>query len=58
MDALGSMVSIIPLDERFAQDRFAYGLKFTDVLGRDWNEIIQWILTKQRKEIRKHKENF
>ena len=58
MDILGRVVRIIPAEEAQTHDRFVYGFEFTDILGSDQNEIVQWIFTKQREEIRRRRESF
>jgi hypothetical protein len=65
MDILGRVVRILPSAELPPQpvpsstgERFVYGFEFTDILGSDQNEIVQWIFTKQREEIRRRREIF
>jgi c-di-GMP-binding flagellar brake protein YcgR len=58
MDILGRIVRILPSSTSPTQDRFVYGFEFTDILGSDQNEIVQWIFTKQREEIRRRRETF
>jgi hypothetical protein len=63
MDILGRVVRILPSTELppptpGAGERFTYGFEFTDILGSDQNEIVQWIFTKQREEIRRRRESF
>jgi c-di-GMP-binding flagellar brake protein YcgR len=57
MDIEGRVVRILGHDENTSQERFMYGFEFTDILGSDQNEIVQWIFTKQREEIRRRREN-
>ncbi|MDR2461291.1 MAG: PilZ domain-containing protein [Deltaproteobacteria bacterium] len=57
MDILGRIVRILP-SAAPTQDKFVYGFEFTDILGSDQNEIVQWIFTKQREEIRRRRETF
>ncbi|MDR2613053.1 MAG: PilZ domain-containing protein [Deltaproteobacteria bacterium] len=64
MDILGRVVRILPTAElapagpAVSSERFVYGFEFTDILGSDQNEIVQWIFTKQREEIRRRRESF
>jgi hypothetical protein len=65
MDILGRVVRILPASETehagptpATAERFVYGFEFTDILGSDQNEIVQWIFTKQREEIRRRREIF
>jgi c-di-GMP-binding flagellar brake protein YcgR len=56
MDILGRVVRILGSEESMGGDKQIYGLEFTDVLSSDQNEIVQWIFTKQREEIRRRRE--
>ncbi|MDR2340684.1 MAG: PilZ domain-containing protein [Deltaproteobacteria bacterium] len=58
MDIAGRVVRILDHDESLTNERFMYGFEFTDILGSDQNEIVQWIFTKQREEIRRRRENI
>ncbi|MDR2354527.1 MAG: PilZ domain-containing protein [Deltaproteobacteria bacterium] len=58
MDILGRVVRILSGAENTSPEPFMYGFEFTDILGSDQNEIVQWIFTKQREEIRRRRENF
>ncbi|MDR1050507.1 MAG: PilZ domain-containing protein [Deltaproteobacteria bacterium] len=57
MDILGRVVRILDKEENLTGDPYVYGLEFTDVLSSDQNEIVQWIFTKQREEIRRRREH-
>ena len=35
----------------------AYGVEFIDILSKDQNDIVQWIFTNQREQIRRRREN-
>jgi c-di-GMP-binding flagellar brake protein YcgR len=56
MDILGRVVRTLDPTENLTGDPFVYGFEFTDVLSSDQNEIVQWIFTKQREEIRRRRE--
>ncbi|MDR3204039.1 MAG: PilZ domain-containing protein [Deltaproteobacteria bacterium] len=56
MDILGRVVRTFSPEENLTGERYVYGLEFTDVLSSDQNEIVQWIFTKQREEIRRRRE--
>jgi c-di-GMP-binding flagellar brake protein YcgR len=58
IDILGRIVRILPASDVNSSDRYVYGFEFTDILGSDQNEIVQWIFTKQREEIRRRRETF
>jgi hypothetical protein len=58
MDILGRVVRILSSDENTSGEPFMYGFEFTDILGSDQNEIVQWIFTKQREEIRRRRERL
>ncbi|MDR1871558.1 MAG: PilZ domain-containing protein [Deltaproteobacteria bacterium] len=57
MDILGRIVRILGQDENTSGEPHMYGFEFTDILWSDQNEIVQWIFTKQREEIRRRREN-
>lgn len=57
MDMAGTIVRCLPNENAKEKLPFAYGVEFTDILGSDQNEIIQWIFTRQREEIRRRREN-
>ncbi|MDR2200059.1 MAG: PilZ domain-containing protein [Deltaproteobacteria bacterium] len=57
MDIAGRVVRNLGQDENTSFERYMYGFEFTDILGSDQNEIVQWIFTKQREEIRRRREN-
>jgi c-di-GMP-binding flagellar brake protein YcgR len=56
MDIMGRVVRILDQEENLTGDPYVYGFEFTDVLSSDQNEIVQWIFTKQREEIRRRRE--
>jgi c-di-GMP-binding flagellar brake protein YcgR len=56
MDICGRVVRILSPEEIDCGDKHVYGFEFTDVLSSDQNEIVQWIFTKQREEIRRRRE--
>jgi c-di-GMP-binding flagellar brake protein YcgR len=56
MDIMGRVVRILDPSENLTGDPQVYGFEFTDVLSSDQNEIVQWIFTKQREEIRRRRE--
>ncbi|MDR1657396.1 MAG: PilZ domain-containing protein [Deltaproteobacteria bacterium] len=56
MDILGRVVRQLDSEENMISEPHVYGFEFTDVLSSDQNEIVQWIFTKQREEIRKRRE--
>jgi c-di-GMP-binding flagellar brake protein YcgR len=56
MDILGRVVRILQPAEDSTGDRHIYGFEFTDILSSDQNEIVQWIFTKQREEIRRRRD--
>jgi c-di-GMP-binding flagellar brake protein YcgR len=56
MDIMGRVVRILDPEENLTDDPHVYGFEFTDVLSSDQNEIVQWIFTKQREEIRRRRE--
>jgi hypothetical protein len=56
MDIMGRVVRILDPIENLTGDPLVYGFEFTDVLSSDQNEIVQWIFTKQREEIRRRRE--
>ncbi|MDR2386287.1 MAG: PilZ domain-containing protein [Deltaproteobacteria bacterium] len=56
MDIMGRIVRILDQEENLTGDPHVYGFEFTDVLSSDQNEIVQWIFTKQREEIRRRRE--
>jgi c-di-GMP-binding flagellar brake protein YcgR len=56
MDIMGRIVRILDPEENMTNDPHVYGFEFTDVLSSDQNEIVQWIFTKQREEIRRRRE--
>jgi hypothetical protein len=58
MDILGRIVRILNPEENISGEPFMYGFEFTDILGSDQNEIVQWIFTKQREEIRRRREKL
>jgi hypothetical protein len=58
MDIAGRVVRTLENDENISGERYMYGFEFTDILGSDQNEIVQWIFTKQREEIRRRRENI
>jgi c-di-GMP-binding flagellar brake protein YcgR len=56
MDIMGRVVRTLDQEENMTGDKFVYGFEFSDVLSSDQNEIVQWIFTKQREEIRRRRE--
>lgn len=58
MDIAGRVVHIkepAGQDPSYSQ---IYGVEFFDVLGKDQNDIVQWIFTHQREQIRRRRENL
>jgi c-di-GMP-binding flagellar brake protein YcgR len=53
---MGRVVRILDPNENLTGDPQVYGFEFTDILSSDQNEIVQWIFTKQREEIRRRRE--
>lgn len=57
MDIAGRVVHVKkPADPNSPHARI-YGVEFTDIQGRDQNEIVQWIFSHQREQIRRRREN-
>ncbi len=55
LDMAGQIVRSIPGQSPETHD-FTYGVEFTDILSNDQNEIVQWIFSRQREEIRRRRE--
>jgi c-di-GMP-binding flagellar brake protein YcgR len=58
MDIMGRVVRVLADEENVSNEPNMFGFEFTDILGSDQNEIVQWIFTKQREEIRRRRESF
>ncbi len=58
MDIAGKVVRIIEPRDPNAGHVHTYGVEFFDVLGKDQNDIVQWIFTNQREQIRRRRENL
>ncbi|MDR0881769.1 MAG: PilZ domain-containing protein [Candidatus Adiutrix sp.] len=56
MDIAGRVVHVKSFSEPDMAFPFVYGVEFTDILGKDQNEIVQWIFSNQREQIRRRKE--
>ncbi|MDR1607541.1 MAG: PilZ domain-containing protein [Deltaproteobacteria bacterium] len=58
MDIMGRIVRILSNEENTSGEPHMYGFEFTDILWSDQNDIVQWIFTKQREEIRRRRDNI
>jgi hypothetical protein len=56
MDIAGRIVRAMPSPEPDATFAMSYGVEFTDIQGVDQNEIVQWIFSNQREQIRRRRE--
>ncbi len=57
MDIAGKVVRLLESPEQNPGYSYVYGVEFFDVLSKDQNEIVQWIFTHQREQIRRRREN-
>jgi len=60
MDIAGTVVHVKKSPEPGEALKNIYGVEFFDIQGRDQNDIVQWIFSHQREQIRRRreKENF
>lgn len=60
MDIAGKVVNVKDPDdpEKYPGISHIYGVEFFDILGKDQNDIVQWIFTHQREQIRRRRENL
>ena len=56
MDIAGAVVHVKPTAEPSAVPRHIYGVEFFDIQGKDQNDIVQWIFSHQREQIRRRRE--
>lgn len=56
LDIAGRVVRATKNNDPAAGGLFAYGVEFTDIMSKDQNEIVQWIFTNQREQIRRRRE--
>jgi c-di-GMP-binding flagellar brake protein YcgR len=57
MDIGGKIVHVKPPQDHSSGYAHIYGVEFTDIQSSDQNEIVQWIFTHQREQIRRRREN-
>ena len=57
MDIAGRIVHIKAPADPDSPFRFIYGVEFTDIQGKDQNDIVQWIFSNQREQIRRRRES-
>ena len=58
MDIAGRVVHVKPPPEGDTKFSHIYGVEFTDIQGKDQNDIVQWIFSHQREQIRRRRELF
>jgi len=56
MDIAGRVVHIKAPTEADYPFKHIYGVEFTDIQGKDQNDIVQWIFSHQREQIRRRRE--
>ena len=56
LDIAGRVVHIKAPQEPDSPFRHIYGIEFTDIQGKDQNDIVQWIFSHQREQIRRRRE--
>ena len=56
MDIAGRIIHVKNPTEDNSPYRHIYGVEFTDVSAKDQNEIVQWIFSHQREQIRRRRE--
>ncbi len=56
MDIAGRIVHVKNVPEPNAGLAHVYGVEFTDIQGQDQNDIVQWIFSHQREQIRRRRE--
>lgn len=56
MDIAGHIVYAKPPQESDPSFARIYGVEFTDIQGKDQNDIVQWIFSNQREQIRRRRE--
>lgn len=57
MDIAGRIVHVKDPIEPGSPFLHLYGVEFTDIQGRDQNDIVQWIFSHQREQIRRRRES-
>ncbi len=57
MDIAGRVVHV-KHQEQDGKTLFVYGVEFVDIQARDQNDIVQWIFSNQREQIRRRRELF
>lgn len=57
MDIAGRIVHVKDPGSPDSPYLHIYGVEFTDIQGRDQNDIVQWIFSHQREQIRRRREN-
>lgn len=57
MDIAGRIVHLKPPPDPESPYVHIFGVEFTDIQGRDQNDIVQWIFSHQREQIRRRREN-
>ncbi len=58
MDIAGRVVHVKDPTDQTPGCAHIYGVDFYDILGKDQNDIVQWIFTHQREQIRRRRENL
>ncbi|MGL4209480.1 MAG: PilZ domain-containing protein [Candidatus Adiutrix sp.] len=58
MDIAAKVVHVKPPSEPDCGHANIYGVEFTDIQSKDQNEIVQWIFTHQREQIRRRRERI
>jgi c-di-GMP-binding flagellar brake protein YcgR len=56
MDIAGRIVRAMPPSEPDSPFAMSYGVEFSDIQAVDQNEIVQWIFSNQREQIRRRRE--
>lgn len=56
LDIGGRIVHVKTVPAPNAGMDYVYGVEFTDIQGKDQNEIVQWIFSHQREQIRRRRE--
>ena len=56
MDIAGKIVHIKKSPEPGGVFKYIYGIEFSDIQGKDQNDIVQWIFSHQREQIRRRRE--
>ncbi|UQZ91008.1 hypothetical protein C4J81_18005 [Deltaproteobacteria bacterium Smac51] len=57
MDIAGKVVHVKNPTDPASGYSHIYGVEFFDILSKDQNDIVQWIFTHQREQIRRRREN-